>query len=136
MHHTNHTNHIIIKAKYLGLFVSYHSPVMSSSSATATTSRSPSPHTPEASDCAEPIAIQSDFDLTSGWYHNMDPIRPVQHWDMDTSYYTPSHKTEEDVMLRLDELLEQHAYDEYVCLILKTSNKLLHFHKFPITART
>ena len=39
-------------------------------------------------------------------------------WASDPSVYSASHKPEEDHMLRLDDLIEQHAYDEYVILLL------------------
>jgi hypothetical protein len=90
---------------------------MSASSTTATGSRSPSPLTPEASDSLEPIAIQSDLDLSSPWYRSMHshPTKmPVLPWPSDPSVYTTPHKSEEEQMLRLEELIERHAYDEYV----------------------
>jgi hypothetical protein len=33
---------------------------------------------------------------------------------VDQALYVTSHKVEEEKMLRLDELIEQHAYEEYV----------------------
>lgn len=86
---------------------------MDSTSSTTQPSRSPSPSTPEPSDILDPISIQSELDLTSSWYLSgmhttKDNIPP---WSSDP-VYTLQHKTEDDHMLRLDELIEQHAYDE------------------------
>ncbi|TFK44341.1 hypothetical protein BDQ12DRAFT_593514 [Crucibulum laeve] len=93
---------------------------MSSSSTTATGSRSPSPLTPEASDSLDPVAIQCDDDISS-WY-SMNPAKgPHAQW-IDQSLYMPSHKSEDDQMLRLDELLEQHAYDEYASFTSQSPN--------------
>ncbi|KJA27887.1 hypothetical protein HYPSUDRAFT_130659 [Hypholoma sublateritium FD-334 SS-4] len=74
---------------------------------TATTSRSPSPLTPEPSDSLE-VNIQSDLDLSSSWY-NSTKMPP---WASDPLVYSASHKPDEDHMLRLDDLIEQHAYDD------------------------
>ena len=88
-------------------------PSAMSAPTTATASRSPSPLTPEPSDSLE-VNIQSDFDLSSSWYHSTK----MPPWASDPSVYSASHKPEEDHMLRLDDLIEQHAYDEYVILLL------------------
>lgn len=37
----------------------------------------------------------------------------VPSWVSDPSVYTTPHKSEDEQMLRLDDLIEQHAYDEY-----------------------
>ncbi|KAF5380460.1 hypothetical protein D9615_004629 [Tricholomella constricta] len=88
----------------------------SSSSATATTSRSPSPATPEAFDSLDSIAIHSDLDLSSSWYlpsmQQHKPLGAHAAWDMNTSDFVTSRKSEDDQMLHLDELIEQHAYDD------------------------
>ncbi|EDR11860.1 uncharacterized protein LACBIDRAFT_313737 [Laccaria bicolor S238N-H82] len=86
---------------------------MSSSSATAAGSRSPSPLTPEPSDSLDPVAIQSDLDLASSWYLSMHPTKSsLPPWESDPSLYLTPHKSEENQMLCLDELIEQHAYDD------------------------
>ncbi|KDR75153.1 hypothetical protein GALMADRAFT_249088 [Galerina marginata CBS 339.88] len=86
---------------------------MSSTSTTAQESRSPSPLTPEPSGSPEPVSIQSELDLTSSWYLSMHPAKtPVSSWTSEPSVYTTPHKSEEEQMLRLDELIEQHAYDD------------------------
>jgi hypothetical protein len=38
----------------------------------------------------------------------------VPRWAADQAIYTSPHKVEEEQMLRLDELIEKHAYEEYV----------------------
>jgi hypothetical protein len=91
---------------------------MSSSSATATASRSPSPATPETSDCSSynPVAIQNGFEL-SPWYHSPHPEKPASNgiaWDHDGAPHIAVEKGEEQPMLQFDDLIEEHAYDEYV----------------------
>ncbi|KAF9478815.1 hypothetical protein BDN70DRAFT_879522 [Pholiota conissans] len=83
-----------------------------SASTTATTSRSPSPLTPEASDSLEGIVIQSEIDLSSSWYPMHPTKMTIPPWGSDPSVYTTPHKAEEEQMLRLDDLIEQHAYDD------------------------
>lgn len=73
---------------------------MSSSSA----SRSPSPHTPSPGP-VDQVAVQTDFDRPS-WY-NTSPEEPS---------WTSSLKSEDTNMLQLDDLIEQHAYEESVVL--------------------
>ncbi|KAG6860764.1 hypothetical protein C0995_007796 [Termitomyces sp. Mi166 len=80
-----------------------------SSSATTTDSRSPSPSTPEAIDSLDP-AIQSQSDLDS-WYQPK-PLGAQTPWEMTIPDFLTSRKSEDDQMLRLDELIEQHAYDD------------------------
>lgn len=88
---------------------------MDSMSSTTQPSRSPSPSTPEPSeaDALDPITIQSELDPTSSWYlsamHTTE--NNIPQWVSDP-LYTLQHKTEDDQMLRLDELIEQHAYDD------------------------
>jgi hypothetical protein len=83
---------------------------MDSTSSTTQPSRSPSPSTPEPFDALDPITIQSELDLTSSWYlSSMHTTKDnVLPWVLDPL----QHKTEDDQMLPLDELIEQHAYDE------------------------
>jgi len=72
--------------------------------------------TPEASDYPGPVSVQSDFDQTfSDWHLPMYPTKAaVPRWAADQAIYTTPHKVEEEQMLRLDELIEKHAYEEYV----------------------
>ena len=92
-----------------------HAYMMDSTSSTTQCSRSVSPSTPEPSSSLDPIAIQSELDLTSSssWYLSgmhttKDNVLPLA----SDHVYTPQHKTEDDRMLRLDELIEDHAYEE------------------------
>lgn len=87
---------------------------MSSTSTAAPESRSPSPLTPEPTDSLDPVTIQSEVDFNSSWYISMHPAKSsVPSWVSDPSVYTTPHKSEDEQMLRLDDLIEQHAYDEY-----------------------
>lgn len=96
----------------------------SSSSATATGSRSASPATPEAFDSLDPIAIHNDLD---SWYlSSMQPPKSSQ-WDINSPEFMVPRKTEDDQMLHLDELIEQHAYDEYVVLLSSLRSQFICF---------
>ena len=84
---------------------------MDSTSSTTQPSRSPSPSTPEPSVALDPISIRSELDLTSSWYlSGMHATK--DNVLLSDPVYTPQHKTEDDRMLRLDELIEDHAYEE------------------------
>lgn len=99
---------------YTGYFTARDPFIMASSAVAAdNSSRSPSPLTPEGTEFIDPIAIQSDLDLNS-WYQSMDPNKPQASWLIEPTLYSPSKKLEDDQMLRLDDIIEQHAYDEYV----------------------
>ncbi|KAG6885909.1 hypothetical protein C0993_007927 [Termitomyces sp. T159_Od127] len=91
---------------------------MSSSSSTATTgSRSPSPSTPEATDSLDSVAVQSDLD---SWYlssmQQSKALDTQMPWEMTPAFSTP-RKSEDDHMLRLEELIEQHAYDDLPIMV-------------------
>jgi hypothetical protein len=85
---------------------------MDSTSSTTQPSRSQSPSTPEPFAALDSISIRSELDLTSWYLSGMHTINdnalPLVVSDL------PQHKTEDDRMLRLDELIEDHAYEEYV----------------------
>ncbi|RXW21631.1 hypothetical protein EST38_g4228 [Candolleomyces aberdarensis] len=85
---------------------------MSSSSTAPSDSRSPSPLTPEASDSQDPVAIHTDFDSASSWYLSMYAKAGQMPWAPPASSYHTPHKTEDNMMLRLDELIEQDAYED------------------------
>ncbi|PPQ98705.1 hypothetical protein CVT24_003413 [Panaeolus cyanescens] len=86
---------------------------MSTASTTTSDSRSPSPLTPEPSDNLDPVVIQSELDQTSSWYNNMhSPKSSIPQWGTDATMFTANHKSEEESMLRLDDLIEQHAYED------------------------
>lgn len=90
-----------------------------SSPDTANTSRSPSPLTPEPSDSVESVVVRTDLDHPNSWYtpmtmHQLKAADSQSLWDIDpTDFITPT-KSEDHLMLRLDDLIEQHAYEEYV----------------------
>jgi hypothetical protein len=86
---------------------------MDSTSSTTQCSRSVSPSTPEPSSALDPISIESELDLTSSWFlSGMNATKGnVLRLASDT-VYTPQNKTEDDRMLRLDELIEDYAYEE------------------------
>ena len=90
-------------------------------------SRSPSPETPGAE--AEDTRSHGDVDLHA-WLKPLqnDPTNPHKAWDIDPSLLTPSEKGGESDMMRLDELIEQHAYQESV---LSTASFLACILKFP-----
>ncbi|RDB25159.1 Protein MGA2 [Hypsizygus marmoreus] len=98
----------------------------SSSSATAAGSRSPSPATPEALDSLDPVAIHSDLDLSNSWpylssMHQVKVLDPHSQWDIASVEFITPRKTEEAQMLHLDDLLEQHAYDDSPSSAFNTS---------------
>ncbi|KII92750.1 hypothetical protein PLICRDRAFT_134625 [Plicaturopsis crispa FD-325 SS-3] len=88
---------------------------MSSSSATATGSRSPSPATPELSDSTDPVAIRNEDAGLSYWYHPaLQPGKSLEEtaWEGDLSRFPGLGKGPEEPMLHLEDLLEQNAYDD------------------------
>lgn len=83
------------------------------SNAVPSSSRSPSPHTPEASDNVDPIVLQNDLDLAS-WFSNGKAISVGSEFDVNMNAINDTNtKHEDDAMLRLDDLLERHAFEEY-----------------------
>lgn len=104
---------------------------MSSSSAIATASRSPSPLTPESSDSLEQVAIHDDLELSS-WYHSLRSGKSCSGqapWDSHhPSPYSDPAKVSDEHMLCFNDLIDEHAYDEYAhsqCLTL--------FYQLPFT---
>lgn len=83
---------------------------MDSTSSTTQPSRSPSPSTPESSGALDPISIQSELDLTSSWY--LSGMHTTKENVLPLVSDSGQHKSEDDRMLRLDELIEDHAYEE------------------------
>lgn len=86
-----------------------------SSSSVAAGSRSSSPATPESSDCLDSIPINSGIVDINLWYYPAKSM--LGHYppcDPDSApSLNPPLKTEQQ-MLRLNDLIEEHAYDEYV----------------------
>jgi hypothetical protein len=86
---------------------------MDSTSSTTQPSRSSSPSTPESSNALNLITIQSELDLTSSWHlSGMHTIKDNIPPCVSDPVYTSQHKTEDNQMLRLDELIEDYAYEE------------------------
>lgn len=85
----------------------------SSSSATAPASRSPSPLTPDVSDSIEPLSVQSDAEHTSSWVIAAENSKAQQPWD-ESLFTLTQNKLDDGHVLRLDDLIEPHAYHEYV----------------------
>ena len=101
---------IVTKPSTVFKTVSVQAYTMDSTSSTTQPSRSPSPSTPEPSGALDPISIRSELDLTSSWY--LSGMHTAKDNVLSDPVYTPQHKTEDDRMLRLDELIEDHAYEE------------------------
>jgi len=81
----------------------------SSSSATAAGSRSSSPSTSDVFHPLDLIATQSD-------QHSefLSSLHQLGQWDIASPDFITPGKLEDTQMLHLDELIDQHAYDEYV----------------------
>src|SRR5580658_5230330 len=86
---------------------------MSCSSPTALGSRSSSPETPESSHCLEPVAIHHEAEISS-WFHSMHPkpLSMCAAWDLDGTSYMSVSKDDETQMLPLNDLIQEHLYDE------------------------
>ncbi|EGO00107.1 hypothetical protein SERLA73DRAFT_107088 [Serpula lacrymans var. lacrymans S7.3] len=87
---------------------------MSSSPTAAMDSRSSSPATPDSPDGIHPVAIHHDNEFSS-WYHSLRPGKSfpeLSAWD-EASHCLAVAKSEEERMLQLDDLIDEHAYDEY-----------------------
>ncbi|KAF9529238.1 hypothetical protein CPB83DRAFT_852915 [Crepidotus variabilis] len=85
---------------------------MSTTSTTSPESRSPSPRTPGASEVSELVSIHDEIDQATAFFIQMQPKGTGLPWVNDSGVYTTPHKQEDDQMLRLDELIEQHAYED------------------------
>ncbi|KAF9227355.1 hypothetical protein BS17DRAFT_747806 [Gyrodon lividus] len=89
---------------------------MSTTTAATMDSRSSSPETPETSDGPHNVAIHNDRELPT-WYHASRPgknISVIGAWDGDAPFVT-LQKPEVERMLQLDDLIEEHAYDDSPC---------------------
>ncbi|KAK2464208.1 hypothetical protein APHAL10511_003665 [Amanita phalloides] len=81
----------------------------SSSSATALVSRSPSPLTPDVSDSLDPVFVQSDAEHTPSWIITSEATS--KPWD-ESLFSLPQSKSDDEHILRLDDLIEPHAYND------------------------
>ena len=70
--------------------------------------RSSSPETPETSDVPHNVTIQGEL---PSWYSSLPISKDVSTaavWDGD-----PFQKPDDERMLQLDDIIQEHAYDEY-----------------------
>ncbi|TFK54501.1 hypothetical protein OE88DRAFT_1655200 [Heliocybe sulcata] len=95
---------------------------MSSSSATAAGSRSPSPTTPEASDGPEPMVLRGDADVNS-WRDSLANGASMV-WETETGLYPDGSKRGDERILSLNELIHTHVYDEQSLLSALDSSGL------------
>ena len=77
-------------------------------------SRSSSPETPETSDVPRNVTIHGEL---PSWYrplHSVKDVSAITVWDGDPQ------KPDDERMLQLDDILQEHAYDEYAypCVFL------------------
>ena len=79
----------------------------------ASSSRSPSPHTPEPSDDVGPIALHNDGDIST-WLNTKTPVNIHSSFAMNV---VGNAKPVDDPMLRLDDLLAHHVFEEYVSIL-------------------
>jgi hypothetical protein len=90
---------------------------MSTTTVTTMDSRSPSPATPENSDGSHPVAIHHGHDL-SAWYQSIRPRKTISEaglWESE-AIRSVMGKPDNVRMLQLDDLIDEHAYEEYVIL--------------------
>jgi hypothetical protein len=87
----------------------------SSSTTTVNSSRSPSPDTPDSDYNRHPFHVEN---IGWGALASTKPM-PQNVWEIgqDSSFFGQSQKSEQDVMLRLDEVLERHAFEESVHIV-------------------
>lgn len=88
---------------------------MSTTTVAAMGSRSSSPATPESSDGHHPVTLHHDHNL-SAWYNSIRPRKTFSEigvWDNE-SMRSVMNKPDNERMLQLDDLIDEHAYEEYV----------------------
>ncbi|KAG1746129.1 hypothetical protein EDB19DRAFT_378703 [Suillus lakei] len=89
---------------------------MSTTAVTAMDSRSSSPATPESSDGHHPVTLHHDHNL-SAWYNSIRPRKTMSEigaWDNE-SMRNVMNKPENERMLQLDDLIDEHAYEDSTC---------------------
>ncbi|OAX37411.1 hypothetical protein K503DRAFT_866903 [Rhizopogon vinicolor AM-OR11-026] len=89
---------------------------MSATTATTMDSRSSSPATPENSDGSHPVAIHHGHDL-SAWYQSIRPKKTISEigvWESD-AMLSVMNKPDNERMLQLDDLIDEHAYEDSPC---------------------
>lgn len=105
---------------------------MSTTTATTIDSRSSSPTTPDNSDGSRPVAIHHAHDL-SAWYQSIRPRKTLSEigvWESET-VHSVMNKPDNEKMLQLDDLINVHAYEEYVISRSPVRSSSLTWH-FPI----
>ncbi|KAG2361423.1 hypothetical protein BDR07DRAFT_1409704 [Suillus spraguei] len=89
---------------------------MSTTAITAMDSRSSSPTTPESSDGHHPVTLHHDHNL-SAWYNSIRPRKTFSEigiWDNE-SMRNVMNKSDNERMLQLDDLIDEHAYEDSAC---------------------
>ncbi|KAG1731495.1 uncharacterized protein EDB91DRAFT_721132 [Suillus paluster] len=92
-------------------------------STTVMDSRSSSPATPESSDGTHPVVLHHDHDLLSAWYHSIRPRKTISEigvWDNE-SLHSVTNKPDNENMLQLDDLIDEHAYEDSACSAAESS---------------
>ncbi|KAG0698126.1 hypothetical protein DFH29DRAFT_984006 [Suillus ampliporus] len=95
---------------------------MSTTTITTMDSRSSSPATPESSDGHHPVTLHHDHDL-SAWYNSIRPRKTISEigvWDNE-SMYSVTNKPDNENMLQLDDLIDEHAYEDSACSAAESS---------------
>jgi hypothetical protein len=91
------------------------SSVMSTTTSMPMDSRSSSPTTPESSDGHHPVTLHHDHNLST-WYNSIRPRKTFSEigvWDNEPMR-SGINKPDSERMLQLDDLIDEHAYEEYV----------------------
>lgn len=89
---------------------------MSTTTVAAMGSRSSSPATPESSDGHHPVTLHHDHNL-SAWYNSIRPRKTFSEigvWDNE-SMRSVMNKPDNERMLQLDDLIDEHAYEDSAC---------------------
>ncbi|KAG2037407.1 hypothetical protein BDR03DRAFT_1010671 [Suillus americanus] len=89
---------------------------MSTTTVTAMDSRSSSPTTPESSDGHHPVTLHHDHNL-SAWYNSIRPRKTFPEigvWDNEPMR-SVMNKPDTERMLQLDDLIDEHAYEDSAC---------------------
>ncbi|KAG2342479.1 hypothetical protein BDR05DRAFT_983249 [Suillus weaverae] len=85
-------------------------------------SRSSSPATPESSDGHHPVTLHHDHNL-SAWYSSIRPRKTFSDigvWDNE-SMRSVMNKPDDERMLQLDDLIDEHAYEDSACSATESS---------------
>ncbi|KAG1808356.1 hypothetical protein EV424DRAFT_204819 [Suillus variegatus] len=99
---------------------------MSTTTATAMDSRSSSPTTPESSDSHHPVTLHHDHNL-SAWYNSIRPRKTFSEIGVldNESMRSVMNKPDNERMLQLNDLIDEHAYEDSACSAPESSPVLL-----------